>query len=102
MAKTIWKYELIPGKTALALPPGAQFLAFASQRTSLCVWFLVDPTADIHETIVLEIYGTGSEVPETQHAGNFLGTSLMHGDGLVWHLFRESVNPIEDGSDRTN
>lgn len=85
----IHKYPLRFGGEAnnISMPRGAQLLHVAAQETpvyaaSVCVWALVDPEERMVTRQFL-IVGTGHPVP----AGKYVGTALMDGGALVWHVF---------------
>lgn len=85
----IHKYPLrLGGETNnISMPKGAQLLHVAAQETpvyeaQVCVWALVDPKERVVTRQFL-IVGTGHPVP----AGKYVGTALMDGGALVWHVF---------------
>lgn len=84
--KTIWKYELELGSQTLELPQGAQPLSVAVQQGGVMLWALVTPEAP---TCYRRVYvvGTGHELPED--LGSYVGTVLLTGGALVFHVFVE-------------
>lgn len=85
--KTIYKYTLDANNTVLEMPMGAKVLSVASQGDDLCLWAKVD-TEDPIEQRTFEVYGTGHPMPDDDEHLQFLGTALMHGGSLVWHVFQ--------------
>lgn len=84
--KTIFKYD-ISENTGVLMPEGAQVLTVQMQRTSACVWAVVDPNAPmVLRRFVL--YGTGHPLPD--EPGTYVGTFQVAGGSLVWHLFDET------------
>ncbi len=83
--KTIWKFILQP-KIRIEVPCGAKILSVACQCDQICMWALVDPEAE-KELRLFAVYGTGHKVPD--NPGTFIGTVLMHGGSLVFHVFEE-------------
>lgn len=82
----VYKYEIEPRKyTNLTMPKGARLLHFAAQRDVPTLWVLVNPEAETESRRFL-IAGTGHDIKETDHP-NYVGSCLMAGDSLVWHLF---------------
>ena len=83
--KTAWKFILQP-KTTVEIPDGAKILHIAQQREYLCMWALVDPEQPkVKRTFI--VYGTGHDMPDDP--GEFVGTALMDGGSLVFHVFEE-------------
>lgn len=84
--KTIWKFPLRPGTTALNLPAGAEILHVGEQEGGVNIWALLDPSHPDEER-VFQIWGTGWQI--TVEPGQHVGTVQMR-DGLVWHVFEVS------------
>lgn len=88
MAKTIWKYPLEAGViNDVQLPGGAQILSIAEQFGALHMWVEVDRTnsPSWHKVAVI---GTGWANPEIPgFVRKFVGTALLAGGSLVWHVF---------------
>jgi hypothetical protein len=87
--RTVWKFPVPMTETmVIAMPKGAQIVAFANQpetaygtSDSLFLWAIVDtdaPTIDRH----FQIVGTGNPAPPD---GVYVGT--VHMPPFVWHLF---------------
>jgi hypothetical protein len=82
---TVWKFPLPrPGQTAtIALPPDAQIVHFGAQQDQLCMWALLDPSAERAPRRFIAL-GTGWDAP------SHLRHLLTHqGAVFVWHLFEE-------------
>lgn len=93
---TIWKYELKPQRVnKLMLPAGAQVLsAGLDPQGEVCVWALVRPDLPKTQAVRIYVYGTGHDVPlDNSDRVRFLGTVLMPGLGLVWHVFEGVEGP---------
>lgn len=82
MARTIYKYVLIPDKQFLQVPEGARFLQAGEQNGDVVVWALVDTEAP-SEGRNVAVYGTGHEVPAAP--GVYLNTVFV--GPLVFHVF---------------
>lgn len=80
--KTIWKYELWPGKEELQIPKGGEVLCVKMQNGVPCLWVLVESEREVEE-IRVSIYGTGFEVKE--NPGKYAGTFIT--EGFVFHVF---------------
>lgn len=78
---TIWKFDIYPGITRIAIPSGANLLSVQMQQGVPRVWALVDPDAT-HSTREIETYPTG-HVDDVR--GDYIGTFQV--DGLVFHAF---------------
>lgn len=80
--QVIFKYPLNHGDYP-QLPAGAQPISVGCQGSTLVLWALVNPGAELR-TRRIRIFGTGHECDTV--AGRFLGTVQMP-SGLVWHVF---------------
>lgn len=86
MGLTIWKARLsIVPNTSIMVPAEAEFLSAHTQYEEICVWFRCNPSNPL-EPRNIAIVPTGGPCPET---GKFLGTVLLHGGSLVFHVFSE-------------
>lgn len=81
--KTIWKYTLQPECT-LDMPKGADVLSVREQGEDICLWALVDPSAE-KEQRQFVAFGTGHDVPDRNM--KFIGTAHLHDSSLVFHVF---------------
>lgn len=86
MKKVIWKYEISPDKTSIEIPKDAEILSVQMQNDKPCIWALVNPENKLTEKII-EIYGTGHEIPCDGLHRIFRGTFQLFDFGLVFHLF---------------
>ena len=80
--RTVWKFTLHPDQP-VKMPVGAQALYVAEQHGDLCLWALVDDTAELAPREFL-IVGTGHDAGA---AGSYIGSALMMGGMLVSHVF---------------
>lgn len=91
MPQSIWKYplEVIIDKQTVFMPAGAQILSVENQHGRLCIWAIVDTSADLEDREII-VMGTGGPVPlgELDH----IGTAIM--GSLVWHV-AEMLIPSE-------
>ena len=86
--KTIWKYPLEPFERTLNVPANAQLLTVQTQKNIPCLWFLVElDQAEPTETRRFTTYGTGHTIPDGNRL--YVGTTQMHDDALVFHVFEE-------------
>lgn len=81
---TVHKYELTDGVSAVRMPAGSMVLSVGNQGGTIQVWALVDPKAP-EITRVFRVIGTGHEYADVP--GEFVGTVLLAGGGLVLHIF---------------
>jgi len=81
--QAVWKFELHP-YAPVTMPVGAKPLHVGVQADAICLWALVDPNAMLEKRNFV-IVGTGHDLPE--HAGKHLGTALLSGGSLVFHVF---------------
>lgn len=74
---------------SLSVPKGAEFLHVAEQYGELAIWYRCDPTKTLMEVRELEIYGTGHTIKDNEPGGKlaYIGTVMMAGGTLVWHVF---------------
>lgn len=90
MPKTIWKYELdVTDHVQIDLPVTAEPLYLAMQYDRVCLWALVDPDASV-STRHFRFFGTGQEIDDSDPS--YIGTVMMAGGGLVFHLFEVTKN----------
>ncbi len=81
---TIHKYALKPALTGepVQMPAFAKPLYVGLQEGEPYVWAKVS-TLDTFVPTQFDLYGTGAEI---DHPGRYLGTLLMHGGALVFHV----------------
>ena len=88
--RTVYKYSFpITDLVELEMPLGAQVVHIEEQRGA-CLWALVDPEQP-RELRHFHIYGTGR--PIHRSALSHVGTFLMAGGTLVWHVFEMRKEP---------
>jgi hypothetical protein len=82
----IYRYELeLIGDPSVPMPKGAQVLSVSTERDRLECWALVDPMVAEIELREFRVVGTGNPAPED--LGRFIGTVLVYGGHLVFHVF---------------
>lgn len=80
---TVYKYPLaVDAIVTLDMPTGAEVLIVAVQHGAAMLWARVD-TDQPHETRRFRVAGTGHPRAD----GRYIGTLIMHGDHLVFHVF---------------
>ncbi len=85
--KKVFKYVLeFADYVELELPVGAKILHFGIQYGDPRIWALVDPIAR-KEIRKFRFAGTGHPITEHDSELDFIGTVIMRGGALVWHLF---------------
>ena len=85
--KTIYKYEIKPGKFTLVMPSEADILHIDMQGNKPFMWVKGDTDLPLRER-GFKAFGTGHEITDDGdwiHAGSF----LMNGGSLVWHVFED-------------
>ena len=88
----VYKYEVpVTSVFMLYLPRGAKILSFQTQREKPTIWALVDETVDDTEQRAFFLVGTGHPVPDDL---TYIGTTLMAGGDLVWHLFEKDESHV--------
>lgn len=94
MNEVIWKFEIVPpvvGEISkVDLPRGAKVISTACIGDQIFLWvkFHVDMKDKEFVPHYFEIFGTGHEIHNDMGINRkFIGTVLMHGGGLVWHIF---------------
>jgi len=82
----VYKYLLdLVDYQAVPLPAGAEILSVAEQLSGLVMWAKVDPARPTVPRDII-IKGTGHPITNDE-LGRFIGTALMYGGTLVWHVF---------------
>ena len=85
MSRTIWKFPLdVLDEQIISMPRHAEILSVACQNDALVMWAKVDPENSLRQHKI-HIRGTGHPLDEEE--GRFIGTVLMAGGSLVWHVF---------------
>ncbi len=86
----IWKYELPIGRSfELEIPQYGRILTLKTQRGKPTLWVLVN-TENEKKTRKFELVGTGHPVSQDAFNGKHIGTFLVEGDALVFHLFERA------------
>lgn len=84
---TIHKYILKAEYTQeVETRAGAQILRVQMQNEEICMWCLVDTSADVM-SMTIQIVGTGHPAP-SNHSFQYIDTVQMNGAQLVWHIFK--------------
>ncbi len=81
--KTIYKYTLTP-QCSFDIPKGSTILHVGEQHGDAQMWVMVD-TDNKTERRSFRSYGTGHVMPD--NPGKYIGTFLIEGGGLVFHIF---------------
>lgn len=90
MSRSIWKYPLaVVDHQTIDMPTGARVLSVHEQHGQLCMWAEVNANPDgPTETRHVRIKGTGHPIEQGEMIGfKFLGTVLVAGGSLVWHVY---------------
>lgn len=90
--KTIFKYTLeTHDEQDVTLPVGSEILTVKEQYGDICLWALVDPGEAKKEDRRIRILGTGHSFEDDFERTRYLGTVLMSGGSLVWHIFEADL-----------
>jgi hypothetical protein len=92
MRRIIYKYELeIGDEQVRRIPRNSRLLSIANQQEKLCVWAEIDADARAvppYDNYKFFIRGTGHVFEDNALLQpTFLGTVLMAGGSLVWHVY---------------
>ncbi len=94
--KTVWKFTIpLRDVVSIVMPRGAEIIHVANQFGTPTIWALVDPA----ESLVnreFRFAGTGHLIPE-HHLGKHVGSFLMDGGSLVFHIFETQASQIDNG-----
>lgn len=84
---TIYKYTIpTTDEPIIAMPRGARILSVDVQHGVPCLWAMVDPTAP-KVARRFRLAGTGHPLAAEWTADRFVGTVILAGGMLVFHLF---------------
>ena len=83
----VWKFKVVEG-SFLVLPKGSKILSTGIQGSDIFIWALVYPNAPFVERRVI-ICPTGSALSPAEQNYDFIGTVLLAGGVLVYHVFAE-------------
>lgn len=87
--QTIHKKVLeMTSQQSVSLPVAAKIISVGNQNENLCLWYITNTQIEDSETVVVHIIGTGREL-KIDKPVKFIGTVLMMGGQLVWHVFVE-------------
>ena len=85
MNHTIWKFSLeTTDEQTVEMPAKAEILSVQTQSEIPCIWAMVNPENKKVKR-VFHIFGTGHCVPNADR--KFVGTYLLQGGVLVFHVF---------------
>lgn len=85
--KIIFKYRLeVADSQEIKLAQGSVILSVQEQHNDIYLWAFVD-TDKIPERRVIEMFGTGHELPENILQTHSYITSVQNRDQFVWHIF---------------
>lgn len=65
-----------------------QVLHIGVQDEIPMLWCLVNPDAETVEYRIAT-FGTGVEIPSYYNKGNYIGSYMLHGGDIVFHVFEE-------------
>lgn len=86
--KAVWKFLLaLQDFQVVEMPDGARPLHVAVQGGSIALWALVDPK---QPKTMRGFYLHGTGHPIGQEVGAHVGSVLMQGGALVWHVFEKA------------
>ncbi len=92
--KTIYKYKLdVNDSQIVILPKGAIILSIQTQHNMPVLWAEVDPAAS-KEAVMIEMFGTGHPIPESE-GRHYISTFQMNSGDLVFHAY-EYTGEIND------
>jgi hypothetical protein len=85
--KTIWKFPIETTHVQnVSMPEGARILSVNTQMDKPCIWAVVE-TENKPQMRTFKTYGTGHGLPEHYAIDVYVGTYLVSGDSLVFHVF---------------
>lgn len=84
--RTVWKYTLRDQDTTIEMPIGATILHVREQHGCICMWALVDSTAEKERRSFL-VTGTGHEIKSTYTDLEYVGSALVDYGTFVFHVF---------------
>ena len=86
--RSIFKYALrVTDEQTLTLPANAEILSVANQNENIVLYALVDTSVKGLQNHTIYIHGTGHVVYGDSLA--FIGTVVLHGGRLMFHVFRD-------------
>jgi hypothetical protein len=85
VARAIWKYQIeVTDRQSVEMPSGAMPLFVGVQGGDVCLWAEVDPEVGKQPRTIL-VFGTGHPMPDDP--GSYIGTFMLHGGALVFHVY---------------
>ena len=89
MRTSVWKFPLsVADVQNVRMPKNSEVLSVAVQADQLCIWALVELDQEAEEIHTIATLGTGHT--RTDLSGSdvgFIGTVLLAGGSLVFHVF---------------
>lgn len=85
MNRAVYKYNMNLGPNLITMPEGAKPLAVHEHHSAIALWVEVDTTKSAVPTEFF-VAATGMLLPDD--ATEYIGTALMSGGNLVWHVYR--------------
>ena len=91
--RTVWKFPFqAADHQDIEMPQGAKILHIDVQGDTPCLWALVDPSRP-REKRHFRLAGTGHPIEED--TGIHVGSFMMMGGVLVFHLFDQTVRELQ-------
>lgn len=88
--RIVHKFPLLGTETeVISMPKSAKILSLQTQRSSPCIWALVDPDEEIDTCRSFITIGTGITLPEETDTKrlDFIGTFQLRDGIFVGHVF---------------
>jgi hypothetical protein len=87
--KAVWKYKLpITDNHFIEMPIGSKVLSADIQNDEICIWVEVFTEETKKEMKTLYLRGTGHTIlVDESNKLKFIGTLLLRGGSIVFHLF---------------
>ena len=86
MSLEIWKYVLDEDAEP-EMPVGAVVIEVGQQHGKICVWAIVDPSAQRIKR-EFRVFGTGHQIEAAEEL-KYEGTAHLESLGLVFHVFSD-------------
>ena len=85
----VWKYPLaVADEQNIVVPKGSNLLSLMEQNNVPTIYFLVNASAQVKETIAVSMRGTGHPVErEMSSASQYIGTVSTYSGQLIWHVW---------------
>jgi hypothetical protein len=89
--ETIWKIK-IRHMEPVEVPKTSEVLSVAAIGDDIFAWVKFDQKfKDVTYPMYFEVFGTGHDIPVDMGIDRkFIGTTLMYGGNLVWHIFERT------------